>query len=72
MTKYKNNTLLKIHSTTNPDLDGLFVRVVGVAYDVGPVGETIYIVMHLTGLFRNGYEGIALTESCLAPVFETA
>lgn len=72
MTKFQNQTLVEIHSTGNQYLDGLHVRVVGIACDAGPVGGTIYIIKRARGWFPTNYECMTLTESCLKLVSENA
>lgn len=61
---FKNGDSVVIHST-NSDLDGRVVTIMGLGYDVEKSG-TIYIVADPSRFIR-GWSAICLSESCLKP-----
>jgi hypothetical protein len=66
--KYTNGTLVKIHSTGSPILDGLVAKVKGVSY-IGPVN--IYILEPTIKVDLDGYDCFTMTESCFTDISTT-
>ena len=63
------NEIVEIHSTTDPNFDGLICYVLGIAFDHN-VGPDHYIIQLPKPMMINGYKVVAiqLTEACLKPV----
>ena len=62
--KFKNGDMARIHSTNSP-LDGLKVRILGIAYDAGASQGSIYIIHGIFEHLPGEWDAIQLTESCL-------
>lgn len=67
---FYHNQVCKIHSTTDANLDGLYVVVKGIAQNFG-YGQAILIIQRLDDeLFYNGFSCLTLTTSCVTPILE--
>ena len=64
--KFKPNDVAIIHST-NSELDGAFVSVVGISLNFDPLPGSSYVVLLPERLrdVNNGWDTLCITESCL-------